>query len=113
MPRVGRKAQKRGKNDMNQEINQKWVEALRSGKYRQTRGKLKARNGAMCCLGVLCDIQGAEWEWYQGRYMTEGSSQHLPGRYNPSIASEFTLIGMNDNQKCSFAEIADYIEENL
>lgn len=33
-----------------------WVEALRSGKYKQTKGKLKSRNGAYCCLGVLCEV---------------------------------------------------------
>lgn len=40
-----------------------WVEALRSGKYRQTKSKLKARNGAMCCLGVLADLAGCEWKY--------------------------------------------------
>jgi hypothetical protein len=37
-----------------------WIEALRSGKYKQAKGKLRARNGAMCCLGVLCEVAGLE-----------------------------------------------------
>ena len=34
---------------------QKWIAALRSGKYKQTRGYLKDVNG-FCCLGVASDI---------------------------------------------------------
>lgn len=49
---------------MHQEWADKWVEALRSGKYNQTRGKLKEITltcEAFCCLGVLCDIVGVKW----------------------------------------------------
>ena len=39
----------------------KWVEALRSGKYEQTKGTLKTED-KFCCLGVACDISGlAGW----------------------------------------------------
>lgn len=40
---------------MNQEIKQKWLEALRSGKYEQGKYYLN-RDGVYCCLGVLCDL---------------------------------------------------------
>lgn len=33
----------------------KWVEALRSGEYRQGSGSLQA-DGKFCCLGVACDV---------------------------------------------------------
>lgn len=36
---------------------QKWVEALESGEYHQTTGRLKDDIG-FCCLGVACDISG-------------------------------------------------------
>lgn len=45
---------------MNQEWKTKWVEALRSGKYKQ--GKMQLRvvlpdgEPGFCCLGVACDI---------------------------------------------------------
>lgn len=42
---------------MDQKIKQQWVEALRSGRYRQGKGSLRAE-GAYCCLGVLCDVVG-------------------------------------------------------
>lgn len=44
---------------MNQEIKKLWVEALRSGEYKQTKKRLKDCNG-YCCLGVLCDIYKKE-----------------------------------------------------
>lgn len=34
----------------------KWVNALRSGKYKQGKGELCNENGEMCCLGVLNHI---------------------------------------------------------
>src|SRR4051812_22459868 len=34
---------------------QKWVDALRSGKYTQTTKGLNDRRGH-CCLGVLCEV---------------------------------------------------------
>lgn len=46
-------------NKMNPEIKQKWVEALRSGKYNQTEVSLKDCQGH-CCLGVLCEIRCKE-----------------------------------------------------
>lgn len=40
---------------MKQEIMEKWVEALRSGRYEQGRGRLR-RGDKYCCLGVLCEV---------------------------------------------------------
>ena len=45
---------------MNKEIKDKWVTALRSGKYKQTTGALRRvtadGESGFCCLGVLCDV---------------------------------------------------------
>lgn len=41
---------------MRQDIQKKWVEALRSGDYSQGKGKLKDASGDYCCLGVLCEL---------------------------------------------------------
>lgn len=35
-----------------------WLEALRSGKYKQAKNTLKSADGGFCCLGVLCDAKG-------------------------------------------------------
>lgn len=40
---------------MTQKNLEKWVLALRSGKYNQTTGTLQSTEG-FCCLGVACDI---------------------------------------------------------
>lgn len=40
---------------MKKEIADKWVEALRSGRYKQCKSWLRDNDG-FCCLGVLCDI---------------------------------------------------------
>lgn len=46
---------------MNPELKQKWLQALRSGQYKQTKERLKGKYG-YCCLGVLCDVSGrGEW----------------------------------------------------
>lgn len=45
---------------MNKDIARRWVEALRSGRFEQTKGALarKLDNGKVgyCCLGVLCEL---------------------------------------------------------
>lgn len=41
------------------DVQKKWVEALRSGKYAQTKERLcrmTPEGPAFCCLGVLCDL---------------------------------------------------------
>jgi hypothetical protein len=43
-------------------ILNEWVAALRSGKYKQGRRYLRSCNDTYCCLGVLCEIEGVQWE---------------------------------------------------
>lgn len=45
---------------MKPEIKEKWVAALRSGKYEKGRGRLNYGNKQFCCLGVLCEVALAE-----------------------------------------------------
>ena len=104
--------------EMDVKIKEKWLEALRSGKYRQTRGKLKSRNGAFCCLGVLCDIQGAKWIWKNKFYSTNGDEALPPKEFSAGISDiDMPLLtSRNDgsgHKKHSFVQIADYIEANL
>lgn len=37
---------------MNERLKKRWIEALRSGRFKQTIGALRDENG-YCCLGVL------------------------------------------------------------
>lgn len=92
---------------MNPDIKIKWIEALRSGKFKQGKGRFYQKNSdTYCCLGVLCVIQNAPFENYCGRnYPSEqwvaGLSYHI----------DFSdLSRMNDSGK-TFSEIANYIEK--
>lgn len=40
----------------NKERIKLWVEALRSGKYKQAKGRLRQGENSYCCLGVACEI---------------------------------------------------------
>lgn len=60
-------------NKMNPEVKAKWLEALRSGEYKQGKERLQAGD-RFCCLGVLCHlaveagvIQEPYWEVEEGR----------------------------------------------
>lgn len=103
----------------------KWVEALRSGEYKQ--GEEALRNGdRFCCLGVACDLfrkNTTKGEWVNEEFL--GQSTVLPtlvrdwlglgsttGNYDGSVEKgdyADCLMGRNDNG-ASFAEIADTIE---
>ena len=109
---------------MDQKLKAKWVKALRSGRYRQGRLKLY-RNGAYCCLGVLCKIQGAKI--CDGVLVMNGADVRF-GDYTELAYPKFVgglrrptqerLADMNDGfvrgQPASdFRAIADYIEKRL
>lgn len=44
---------------MKKKIADKWIKALRSGKYEQTENAL-CKDGKYCCLGVLCELAAKE-----------------------------------------------------
>lgn len=91
---------------MDVKIKKQWIKALRSGKYKQTRGRLKG-DGGFCCLGVLCDVLG------------EHMNYEVAKDHGVTLDEIEILYGMNDgtlhhhHRKHSFPEIADWIEENL
>lgn len=76
---------------MNPQVKEKWINALRSGEYKQGREKLRSPNG-YCCLGVLCDLYSKEkeieWTFKEAfeeentqpvdRWYFDGESEFLP-----------------------------------
>lgn len=108
---------------MMSELKAKWIKTLRSGEYKQGTGKLKDETlNTFCCLGVLCEVAGLKsgintcgsvYYDYEG----DSESIKLPSNFceemeiSNDLQSE--LISMNDTDKNSFAEIADYIEDNV
>jgi hypothetical protein len=109
---------------MDAQLKAKWVEALRSGKYRQTTGNLReertTRRYGYCCLGVLCHVAGSKWR--HGVPVLGETIMEAQGEAYLSYDA-LKLTGLDDTQQrvladkndegSSFAEIADYIESSL
>lgn len=92
-----------------------WVDALRSGKYKQGRGRLRSLDDKFCCLGVLCDL-GDQKAWVQGEssFCYRDFCSLLPTTVRDIVGlTDFdltALMKLNDSQGKSFEEIANYIE---
>jgi hypothetical protein len=100
---------------MNQELKNKWIEALRSGKYKQGRNYLRMGD-SFCCLGVLCDVDDPS-KWRANHFVSArmygDNLSCLPDYFPLSPRARASLMRMNDVQNKSFEEIADWIEENV
>lgn len=101
----------------------KWLEALRSGKYKQTTGTLQDENG-FCCLGVACKILIPNDNlivWGNSNMIKGTVPSHQPNspRWLFNINTYFDKKGfgsitiLNDIDKKNFNEIADFIEKKL
>lgn len=118
---------------MDPAVKMEWVAALRSGDYEQGHGQLRSwvsPAGRYCCLGVLCDV-GTKLGALEHRpaYAGNGPGWRLPRLFGgwsevmPSrgicewaglpAGSTDDLAEANDSGRYTFAQIADYIEENL
>lgn len=99
-----------------------WLDALRSGNYKQCTSKLQMRD-SFCCLGVACKVLIPEGK------LTKSPDGSLVG-YNMEkqvnapawllrinnylhIRNGTSLTTLNDLHKANFKMIADYIEECL
>ncbi len=99
---------------------QKWLNALRSNRFKQGRGSLRQQGekGPLhCCLGVLCEITGkgnapylVGGYGYPGNMWTNGAPIMAYAGLNET--EQAVLADKNDNG-VSFNEIADWIEENI
>lgn len=105
----------------------KWVKALRSGKYLQTKGNLfdadaNDGQGGYCCLGVACEITKVDYN-LQGKSYIESNVSSAAKGLVPQILhgdDDNTLVHklatMNDGEGTkpkSFKQIAAYIERYL
>lgn len=106
---------------MRQDVKNQWVEALRSGDFRQGRGQLHPTDGSYCCLGILCLLAEAdgvcEFDKHDRACWSKSdndSEKHtLPscvGKWAGLDIKRVTpLIELND-AGMTFSKIADYIE---
>lgn len=91
-------------------IKEKWLKALRSGRYQQHRGALSDvdNRDRLCCIGVgFAVIRRGQVFW---SYCDTGMAFKALGI---NEVEKDALVFMNDKEGKSFAEIADYIEEHL
>lgn len=109
---------------MKKAIKDAWLSGLRSGKFKQVNGAInngiydyKGPNGtrimvqapdAFCCIGVGAVCNGMNVEDMR---ITNHASAFIG--LDDKNNWETTLIRMNDKEKKSFAEIADWIEANI
>lgn len=90
-----------------------WIEALRSGKYKQGQRRLR-KDGRYCCLGVLAEQLGLFYSFVEEisgspSSFVEGSPFYLPSDVMPR---EFQhIIARKNDCGESFNTIADYIEQ--
>jgi hypothetical protein len=118
------------------ENRRRWVEALRSGRYRQGHSVLRGGDDTYCCLGVACDIIDPEgWEggdvhegepcgcgdpgcWtnrLDAAYAFDGIDTEIPPGWileqvAISRADAEVLATWNDAHDLTFEEIANHIE---
>ena len=101
-------------------LKHRWVDALRSGRYRQGRGHLRAElyGGVFhCAMGVLYDLIATPENWE--RLRIKGGPWF--GSYLPVESIDVTgldplheryIASLNDDGM-TFAEIADVIERDI
>lgn len=123
---------------MNEDVKKKWIKALRSGKYKQTKGKLKSKYNSFCCLGVLCDLHSktfrTKWDGLiNGQIKYLGCGVRLPDEVaqwaglkhnNPEVQvspnffpkrklKEWSLSFKSDKQRMTLAACNDEINMNF
>jgi hypothetical protein len=99
----------------------KWIEALRSGKYKQGREALKRDEGdgsySYCCLGVWAEVAGDKRldKAITGMLDEETNNELLSSIYasqerylNRKLTNE--LVILNDETRYTFEQIADVLE---
>lgn len=112
---------------MKKDIMDRWVIALRSGKFEQAQHRLQTFLGN-CCLGVLCSLASMEGvcelkeDGDSYNYKFDEDLEKLPKSVQrwaginselgiiPSL--ETNLASLNDRDNLNFNQIADIIEKH-
>jgi|SRR6185503_9928008 len=114
---------------MKRAIYEEWLRRLESGEIKQGRTYLGRFDGSRCCLGVLCDVVGLEYEvdtenldnpvlnYTDGRDISDGSIPRWKAKElgitpdgDPSDGTE-ALSQLND-EGYPFSEIAQILRLN-
>jgi len=103
---------------LNEDIKRRWVEALRSGQYRQTREQLVDHNNTLgpryCCLGVLCEIAVADGVVRYDERDNTYVSEENPSDYNdtalPWAVARWAGLPLEDEYGNFPSEVPVWIE---
>ncbi len=110
---------------MDRKLRNKWVKALRSGKYKQGKEHLRQENdkgkSVYCCLGVLIEVAGGDCD--DDAYAFDNATLAADFEKKIDLAKNQTedLAHYNDGDRedgslvksWSFKRIATWIEKNL
>lgn len=98
---------------MTPKFKKQWIEALRSGKYKQCRGAWVNNFDnptQFCCLTVGL-IEAGKWSETLMRWRNEPILDTVVEILGVELKTVKILADMNDNaENISFSEIADWIE---
>lgn len=108
---------------LNPAVKQRWVDALRSGAFRQTTGQLFNREDyGYCCLGVLKQIEGYS-QAEDGSELLDpacGLSNEIQGHLSAAndgegreLQDKYAPIPHSDGPSSDFNEIAQWIDQWL
>lgn len=118
---------------MDPEDKARWISALQGNKFQQGRGVLRRKlsTGEIyhCCLGVYAEVCEVPYSRISGTTKDSIYSFMFLGREDSadftalpdewaeprgiSSHDQGVLMRMNDQEGCTFAEIADWVADNL
>ena len=110
------------------ELQEKWLQALESGEYKQTQDNLCV-DGKYCCLGVATHVFNPDHQalkdngWYRNKNQRQAIAtapndvtEALKLNSNEGILSDehecCSLADMNDSYEFTLKDIAKFIREN-
>lgn len=101
---------------MTPEFKAQWIEALRSGRYKQAQGTLYRQTvDGYCCLGVLCKVLAPDLPITHVNSLDNMLDHDVRVRVGMDSKMMDECIFRNDGAKGqpqhSFAEIADWLEK--
>lgn len=110
---------------LEKEFAQKWVDALKSGKYPQGEGYLENYYGQYCCLGVACRMNHPRVDLKNKffidaskktrGYITKSLERNMPALLRGTDANQpfVKIVSKMNDDGCSFIQIAYWIEKNV
>ncbi len=98
------------------DLQTKWLAALRDGSHEQGQQALRIDN-KFCCLGVLCDVyDNSAWVEYDSEHKRFAYQEHggmVPNEIAEKAAVEkwqYRIARINDSENETFLQIADRLE---